>query len=169
MNRFEFSTLHSSPFQSYSMDCYFRQSWTDSRLAFSGRKTLALSIEMLRKIWKPDTYIFNGRKSYLHTITTPNKFMRLFPNGKVLYSQRYARNKITKKVPFWISDPTFVISNQLIIVINPIQITISLQNNNKLYTLWLITLRLIQINVIRLTHLWDFFVIFTHYGTHSLL
>merc|ERR1711953_1110040 len=73
---------------SYSMDCYFRQSWTDSRLAFSGRKTLALSIEMLRKIWKPDTYIFNGRKSYLHTITTPNKFMRLFPNGKVLYSQR---------------------------------------------------------------------------------
>lgn len=73
---------------SYSMDCYFRQSWVDTRLAFSGRKNLALSIEMLRKIWKPDTYIFNGRKSYLHTITTPNKFMRLFPNGRVLYSQR---------------------------------------------------------------------------------
>ena len=74
--------------QSYSMDCYFRQSWVDRRLAFSGQKNLALSIEMLRKIWKPDTYIFNGRKSYLHTITTPNKFMRLFPNGRVLYSQR---------------------------------------------------------------------------------
>ncbi|XP_059079847.1 gamma-aminobutyric acid receptor subunit alpha-3-like [Tigriopus californicus] len=73
---------------SYSMDCYFRQSWVDRRLAFSGRKNLALSIEMLRKIWKPDTYIYNGRKSYLHTITTPNKFMRLFPNGRVLYSQR---------------------------------------------------------------------------------
>eukprot|EP00095_Tigriopus_kingsejongensis_P011181 maker-scaffold456_size166325-snap-gene-0.27 protein:Tk11181 transcript:maker-scaffold456_size166325-snap-gene-0.27-mRNA-1 annotation:"gaba-gated ion channel grd isoform x2" len=73
---------------SYSMDCYFRQSWVDRRLSFSGRKNLALSIEMLRKIWKPDTYIYNGRKSYLHTITTPNKFMRLFPNGRVLYSQR---------------------------------------------------------------------------------
>ncbi len=71
------------------MDCYFRQTWIDRRLAFSGRNNLALSIEMLRKIWKPDTYIFNGRKSYLHTITTPNKFMRLFPNGRVLYSQRY--------------------------------------------------------------------------------
>lgn len=70
------------------MDCYFRQSWVDRRLAYSGRKNLALSIEMLRKIWKPDTYIFNGRKSYLHTITTPNKFVRLFPNGRVLYSQR---------------------------------------------------------------------------------
>lgn len=77
----------------YSMDCYFRQSWVDRRLAFSGRKNLALSIEMLRKIWKPDTYIFNGRKSYLHTITTPNKFVRLFPNGRVLYSQRYVSFK----------------------------------------------------------------------------
>ena len=74
--------------KSYSMDCYFRQSWVDRRLAFSGQKNLALSIEMLRKIWKPDTYIYNGRKSYLHTITTPNKFVRLFPEGKVLYSQR---------------------------------------------------------------------------------
>ena len=78
--------------QSYSMDCYFRQSWVDRRLAYNvtenDKKNLALSIEMLRKIWKPDTYIYNGRKSYLHTITTPNKFMRLFPNGRVLYSQR---------------------------------------------------------------------------------
>ena len=74
------------------MDCYFRQSWVDRRLAYNvtenDKKNLALSIEMLRKIWKPDTYIYNGRKSYLHTITTPNKFMRLFPNGRVLYSQR---------------------------------------------------------------------------------
>lgn len=72
------------------MDCYFRQSWVDTRLSFPEKTfpELALSIEMLRKIWKPDTYIYNGRKSYLHTITTPNKFVRLFPNGRVLYSQR---------------------------------------------------------------------------------
>ena len=62
---------------------------------------------MLRKIWKPDTFVYNGKKSYLHTITTPNRFVRwdtgelgtvhhldkaaicrLFPNGRVLYSQR---------------------------------------------------------------------------------
>ena len=43
--------------QSYIMDCYFRQSWVDKRLSFEGYKgALALSIEMLRKIWKPDTY-----------------------------------------------------------------------------------------------------------------
>ncbi len=37
------------------MDCYFRQSWVDRRLAFSGQKNLALSIEMLRKIWQGRT------------------------------------------------------------------------------------------------------------------
>ncbi|XP_017769890.1 PREDICTED: gamma-aminobutyric acid receptor alpha-like isoform X2 [Nicrophorus vespilloides] len=74
----------------YSMDCYFRQSWVDKRLAFPGddKDTLALSISMLARIWKPDTYFYNGKQSYLHTITTPNKFVRLYKNGRVLYSSR---------------------------------------------------------------------------------
>ncbi|EEB20448.1 Gaba-gated chloride channel, putative [Pediculus humanus corporis] len=73
----------------YSMDLYFRQSWIDKRLAFKGNKeTLALSITMLEKIWKPDTYFYNGKQSYLHTITTPNKFVRLYQDGRVLYSSR---------------------------------------------------------------------------------
>ena len=43
--------------KSYSMDCYFRQAWKDSRLAydpesFQGKpKNLALSVNMLDKIW----------------------------------------------------------------------------------------------------------------------
>ena len=45
------------------------------------QNALALSIEMLRKIWKPDTFVYNGKKSYLHTITTPNRFVRC-PIGK---------------------------------------------------------------------------------------
>jgi hypothetical protein len=71
------------------MDCYFRQSWVDRRLAFQANKeTLALSISMLQRIWKPDTYFYNGKQSYLHTITTPNKFVRLQQDGVVLYSSR---------------------------------------------------------------------------------
>ncbi|SPP76489.1 gamma-aminobutyric acid receptor alpha-like [Drosophila guanche] len=73
----------------YSMDCYFRQSWVDKRLAFEGAQdTLALSVSMLKRIWKPDTYFYNGKQSYLHTITTPNKFVRIYQNGRVLYSSR---------------------------------------------------------------------------------
>lgn len=73
----------------YSMDCYFRQSWLDKRLAFKGAQdTLALSISMLARIWKPDTYFSNGKQSYFHTITTPNKFVRIHQDGRVLYSSR---------------------------------------------------------------------------------
>ncbi|XP_037080556.1 gamma-aminobutyric acid receptor alpha-like [Pollicipes pollicipes] len=73
----------------YSLDCYFRQTWVDRRLAFKGEKqVLSLSISMLGKIWKPDTYFYNGRESQLHTITVPNKFVRLYQDGRVLYSSR---------------------------------------------------------------------------------
>lgn len=84
-----FESVSPSPLQTYSMDCYFRQSWVDKRLAFEGAQdTLALSVSMLARIWKPDTYFYNGKQSYLHTITTPNKFVRIYQNGRVLYSSR---------------------------------------------------------------------------------
>jgi len=74
----------------FSLDCYFRQTWFDSRLQFntSGLSQLALNWKFLTKIWKPDTVFLNGQRSYLHKITVPNRFIRVFPNGKVSYSQR---------------------------------------------------------------------------------
>ena len=39
---------------------------------------------------QPDTYFHTGKGSHLHTITRPNKFLRIFPDGKVLYSMRYS-------------------------------------------------------------------------------
>ncbi|KAK5964700.1 hypothetical protein GCK32_018807, partial [Trichostrongylus colubriformis] len=41
----------------YSFNCYFRQTWTDSRLKFNttDNQSLSLSMAMLDKIWKPDT------------------------------------------------------------------------------------------------------------------
>nr|CAD7203081.1 unnamed protein product [Timema douglasi] len=71
----------------YSMDCYFRQYWRDSRLSFAGtNKSLSLSIKMLERIWRPDTYFYNGKNSYVHTITVPNKLLRISPRGDILYS-----------------------------------------------------------------------------------
>ncbi|XP_066583017.1 gamma-aminobutyric acid receptor subunit alpha-6 [Prorops nasuta] len=73
----------------YSMDCYFRQSWRDSRLSFRGPiKSLSLSIKMLERIWRPDTYFYNGKHSYVHTITVPNKLLRISQDGDILYSMR---------------------------------------------------------------------------------
>ncbi|RZF33208.1 hypothetical protein LSTR_LSTR009753 [Laodelphax striatellus] len=73
----------------YSMDCYFRQTWRDSRLGFKGpQKSLSLSIKMLERIWRPDTYFYNGKQSYVHTITVPNKLLRITQDGDILYSMR---------------------------------------------------------------------------------
>jgi hypothetical protein len=75
--------------QDYSMDCYFRQYWRDSRLSFLGPiKNLSLSIKMLERIWRPDTYFYNGKHSYVHTITVPNKLLRITQEGDILYSMR---------------------------------------------------------------------------------
>uniref|UniRef100_A0A1I7ZIK9 Neur_chan_LBD domain-containing protein n=1 Tax=Steinernema glaseri TaxID=37863 RepID=A0A1I7ZIK9_9BILA len=75
----------------FSLDCYFRQKWTDSRLAFSpigSRQDLPLASKMLKDIWVPDTYIRNGRRSYLHTLTVPNVLFRVRSDGQVHVSQR---------------------------------------------------------------------------------
>ena len=70
-------------------NCRWQKSWQDRRLAFNGPiETLSLSIKMLEGIWKPDTFIYNGKKSYLHTITTPNKLLRINKDGSILYSVR---------------------------------------------------------------------------------
>ena len=41
------------------------------------------------KIWKPDTFIRNSVKSRLHEVIRPNNYLRIYPNGDVLYSARY--------------------------------------------------------------------------------
>lgn len=81
--------------QVFSMDCYFRQSWTDPRLRYNVTKKmkkddfkLAMNWQFLNKIWRPDTFFFNGMQSYLHKMTVPNRFIRISPEGRISYSQR---------------------------------------------------------------------------------
>ncbi|CAJ0578769.1 unnamed protein product, partial [Mesorhabditis spiculigera] len=75
----------------FSLDCYFRQKWLDDRLAFvppDDRNEIPLSSQMLKDIWIPDTYIRNGRRSYLHTLTVPNILFRVKSTGFITVSQR---------------------------------------------------------------------------------
>ncbi len=53
-----------------------------------GVTQLVLNWAFLKKIWVPDTFLINGKKSYLHKITVPNQFVRIRPNGLIYYSQR---------------------------------------------------------------------------------
>lgn len=75
------------------MDTYFRQSWFDPRLRFTlpGIDEFSMSWLFLDRVWKPDTYIVNGHRSYLHRITVPNKFARVRSDGFITYSMRSGR------------------------------------------------------------------------------
>ena len=61
--------------EKFTLDCYFRQSWTDPRLAFNKThlRELAMNWQFLSTIWRPDTYFMNGKDSYLHKIAVPNR------------------------------------------------------------------------------------------------
>ena len=62
--------------EAFFLDCYYRQSWKDERLAFNataGISELSLDWKILNLIWKPDTIFVNGKKSKLHKITVPNR------------------------------------------------------------------------------------------------
>uniref|UniRef100_A0AAQ4PKS1 Gamma-aminobutyric acid (GABA) A receptor, alpha 3 n=1 Tax=Gasterosteus aculeatus aculeatus TaxID=481459 RepID=A0AAQ4PKS1_GASAC len=73
----------------YTIDVFFRQSWRDERLKFDGpMEVLPLNNLLASKIWTPDTFFHNGKKSVAHNMTTPNKLLRLVDNGTLLYTMR---------------------------------------------------------------------------------
>ena len=52
---------------------------------------LPLNNLLASKIWTPDTFFHNGKKSIAHNMTTPNKLLRLEDDGTLLYTMRCAR------------------------------------------------------------------------------
>uniref|UniRef100_A0A8C4RMT6 Gamma-aminobutyric acid type A receptor subunit alpha2 n=2 Tax=Erpetoichthys calabaricus TaxID=27687 RepID=A0A8C4RMT6_ERPCA len=73
----------------YTIDVFFRQSWKDERLKFKGpMNILRLNNLMASKIWTPDTFFHNGKKSVAHNMTMPNKLLRIQDDGTLLYTMR---------------------------------------------------------------------------------
>ncbi|KAM9497005.1 gamma-aminobutyric acid receptor subunit alpha-6a [Clarias gariepinus] len=73
----------------FTMDMFFRQMWVDERLVFNGPiEILRLNNRIVDKIWTPDTFFHNSKKSSSHNMTTPNKLFRIMQNGTVFYTMR---------------------------------------------------------------------------------
>ncbi|KFO19724.1 Gamma-aminobutyric acid receptor subunit alpha-5 [Fukomys damarensis] len=82
----------------YTIDVFFRQSWKDERLRFKGpMQRLPLNNLLASKIWTPDTFFHNGKKSIAHNMTTPNKLLRLEDDGTLLYTMRAAEHAARSK------------------------------------------------------------------------
>ncbi|XP_076352465.1 gamma-aminobutyric acid receptor subunit alpha-6-like isoform X2 [Tachypleus tridentatus] len=64
--------------------------WWDKRLVFQSNELEVLSMDwkFLQRVWIPDTYFLNGKSSYLHNVTVPNKFIRVRRDGQLKYSMR---------------------------------------------------------------------------------
>lgn len=79
----------------FTLDFYLRQTWRDPRLAFANvpgvegaLKELTVGVDYLEKLWKPDTFFPNEKKSFFHSATTHNSFLRIDTLGNVYTSQR---------------------------------------------------------------------------------
>lgn len=78
-------------YQDFTLDFYFRQFWTDPRLAFNKRpgvETLSVGSEFIKNIWVPDTFFVNEKQSYFHIATTSNEFIRIHHSGSITRSIR---------------------------------------------------------------------------------
>nr|XP_023656526.1 gamma-aminobutyric acid receptor subunit gamma-3 isoform X1 [Paramormyrops kingsleyae] len=77
----------------YQIDIIFAQTWTDSRLRYnSTMKILTLNSNMVGLIWVPDTIFRNSKNADAHWITTPNQLLRIWNDGKILYTLRLTIN-----------------------------------------------------------------------------
>ncbi|XP_064865447.1 gamma-aminobutyric acid receptor subunit gamma-3 [Oncorhynchus nerka] len=77
----------------YQIDIIFAQTWTDSRLSYnSTMNILTLNSNMVGLIWLPDTIFRNSKNADSHWITTPNQLLRIWNDGKILYTLRLTIN-----------------------------------------------------------------------------
>jgi len=81
----------------YSFQITMRQSWMDQRLEYEHilkQKKIPedriryLTMTDASKVWMPDTFFRNEKIGAFHTILQPNLYIRIFPDGTVLYSIR---------------------------------------------------------------------------------
>ena len=80
--------------QEIHIDFYFRQTWTDYRLAFntsdlpSNFTYVSIGGEFIESIWHPDTFFDNEKDAHTHRATVENSFFRWYPNGTIQNSLR---------------------------------------------------------------------------------
>uniref|UniRef100_A0AC35U857 Neur_chan_LBD domain-containing protein n=1 Tax=Rhabditophanes sp. KR3021 TaxID=114890 RepID=A0AC35U857_9BILA len=73
----------------YVIDVLLNLKWMDFRFARKNKKTIRIGEKtILERIWSPDIYFVNAKRSYFHKITFPNHRMRIESDGTVTYTLR---------------------------------------------------------------------------------
>ncbi|XP_074651439.1 glycine receptor subunit alpha-1-like [Tubulanus polymorphus] len=74
----------------FAVDLNLRQRWRDPRLSFADHhgESIDFDHKKVTEIWVPDAYFRNAKSAKQHLVTVPNRFLRISPEGDVIYSQR---------------------------------------------------------------------------------
>ncbi|XP_078678315.1 gamma-aminobutyric acid receptor subunit beta-2-like isoform X2 [Branchiostoma floridae x Branchiostoma belcheri] len=76
----------------YTITVLLRQFWKDPRLAQPWLKNvtrpMSLDGRLAEDLWVPDTFLTNAKEAFMHTVTTDNVLIRLYPDGSVIYGMR---------------------------------------------------------------------------------
>jgi len=78
---------------SFRLQVTMRQEFNDSRLAyrasdFAPEMINLVNEEEIENIWQPDTFVRNERSVQFHDALAPNRYLRVYPDGRVKTSQR---------------------------------------------------------------------------------
>ncbi|XP_078350913.1 gamma-aminobutyric acid receptor subunit rho-1-like [Oculina patagonica] len=72
----------------YGLDLYFLQVWTDIRFAQGQSRVFSLSGNDIKKVWTPDTYFMNAKKTEIKDVMKDNQMVLILPNGMVVQMSR---------------------------------------------------------------------------------
>ncbi|XP_015753471.1 PREDICTED: gamma-aminobutyric acid receptor subunit beta-2-like [Acropora digitifera] len=72
----------------YTMDIFFRQWWTDPRLAHNFSTPFNMAGDATKLIWTPDTFFWNVKAAKYHKVTRENMRIKIHGDGKVYFSTR---------------------------------------------------------------------------------
>lgn len=77
----------------YSMQITFRERWRDKRLAYNKMQLdnvpKFLTVPHVKNnVWIPDSFFPTEKAAHRHHVDTENMFLRIYPDGQVLYSVR---------------------------------------------------------------------------------
>jgi len=75
--------------QDFTLDVYLRQNWKDERLQHEFSAPLVVPPRYVDKLWYPDLFVSNEKSGELHTITQPNRYIRINGEGEIMLSQRF--------------------------------------------------------------------------------
>ncbi|GFT56925.1 glutamate-gated chloride channel [Nephila pilipes] len=72
----------------YDAQLTFRQSWKDDRLKYDSQGMTYVSLTHPEKLWIPDLFFSNEDTGHFHNMILPNNLIRIYPDGRILYSVR---------------------------------------------------------------------------------